>query len=137
MLQIITDAPETVAAWTAGQLDIPDFGPCQAMGIVKDGVVIAGLVYNQYRPEVPSIELSVASTSPRWLDRRTIHAMFHYPFNTLGVRRLSIATLRSNKRARRVAERLGWKYEGMGRKAGPGETDMAIYSMLREECRWL
>ena len=34
-------------------------------------------------------------------------------------------------------ERLGFKLEGLARRAHDGETDAAVYSMLPAECRWL
>jgi RimJ/RimL family protein N-acetyltransferase len=137
MILAVYDQPEAVAAWTGRQLGIADFGPCKAIGIVLDGVIVAGIVYSGYRPEVPSMEMSVASVTPRWLSRNVLHDMFAYPFLAHGVYRVQSAVAMGNKHARRFVERLGAVYEGKARKAGPRGVDMAVYSILRHECRWI
>jgi hypothetical protein len=36
-----------------------------------------------------------------------------------------------------LVEGLGFRLEGMGRKAYDGRQDAAVYSLLRHECRWI
>lgn len=130
-----------VAAWVAQQLDmqIEDFGPCRAIGIVHDGKLICGWVYSDYREmkSGASMQASVASTSPRWGTRRVLRDVFGYPFLQQGVTRFWTAISRKNKRARSAAERLGFRLEGIARRAHDGFVDSAVYSMLPGECPWI
>lgn len=62
------------------------FGKCRTIGIInEDGVLIAGIVYNNYDPDAEVIELSGAAIDPRWLTRESIARMSRYPFLELGV----------------------------------------------------
>ena len=62
--------------------------------------------------------------------------MFDYPFNQLGVNRITGLVAKKNKEARRFDEHLGFKYEGNMRHA-LADDDMLIYGMLKRECKWL
>ena len=72
----------------------------------------------------------------RWLNRDFLFAMFDYPFNQLGVNRITGLVAKKNKEARRFDEHLGFKYEGNMRHA-LADDDMLIYGMLKRECKWL
>ncbi len=137
MIQIVTGRDAEIAAWVGRLLDIRNFGVGIACGIVLDGELIAGLVYSNYHPDVPSIEMSIASVSPRWATKTVLRDVFTLPFQQMGVVRAQATVARKNRHARKFIERLGFHYEGMGRRAGPNGVDMALYSMLRDECRWL
>lgn len=53
------------------------------------------------------------------------------------LQRVSATIPRSNKRARMMAEKLGFKLEGVKRRGYDGRQAGCIYGMLREECRWI
>ena len=72
----------------------------------------------------------------RWLTREFLFAIFDYPFNQLGVRRITGLVPKKNKDARRFDEHLGFEYEGNMRNA-LADDDMIIYGMLKEKCKWL
>ena len=142
MTQLVFGADSQVAEWAAAHLGT-SFGECAAIGICgEDGALIAGVVYNHLhcnpktgRPAM--IEMSIASDSPKWCSRENLDALFGYPFRQLKVSRVQATVHRKNRHARRFVERLGFVYEGMGRRAWPTGGDAAVYSMLPHECRWL
>lgn len=81
-------------------------------------------------------DMSVASNTPYFLSRRFLDVVFHYPFITLGLPRVSAITAEDNIKALRLNHRLGFKDEGVlrnwfGTKAG------IVMGMLRDECRWI
>ena len=55
----------------------------------------------------------------------------------VGCRRVTGLVHDNNHDARRFDEHLGFKQEGVLRKAAPDGDDMIVYGMLREECRWI
>ena len=136
-MQILLNEDVLVSNWVGERIGIYDFGPCTTIGVVEGDRLIAGVVYSQYQPLVPSIEASCAADSRRWATRPVLDAIFRYPFETVEVERIQLSIGRKNKHTRRFCEKLGFTYEGMGRKAGPGGQDLAVYSMLRHECRWI
>ena len=143
----MTGVPYTVggadgffAAWAAHQLDIDlaEWGPCSACGVMLDGEIVATVVFNEYRilKQGSSMQASVASTTPRWATRAVLRCIFEYPFNQMKVTRLWASTSRKNKQARRFLERVGFTYEGCARRAYNGTVDAMVYSMLPDECKW-
>ena len=136
MIRLALGLDELVAAWVSKQLpDAPDFGKCTAIGVVDGNRMIAGVVYNNYHGHM--IEASIAAIDPRWCKRTILRAIFSYPFKQLGVTRLQVTIAKRNKRARRFVERLGFKFEGVGRKALPDGKDAAVYSILDNEVKWI
>ena len=142
-ITVITGYDIEVAQWVRSQLEgINDFGPCTALGIARDDQIIVGVVYSNYHKGLNGhggmIEGSIAATDPRWCTRDTIRLFLHYPFRQLGVRRFQATVAKRNKKARRFIERLGFVYEGTGRRAWSDARDACVYSMLPEEAtRWL
>lgn len=61
-----------------------EFGNCQAMAVMEDGELIAGIVFHNWEPDAGVIEISGAGTSKRWLTRQTLRAMFSVPFEQWG-----------------------------------------------------
>ena len=109
------------------------------MGVFRDGKIIAAVIFNSYReaPHGGSIQGSMAADDPRWLTRAVLGSIFAYVFLQLGCSRFWLEIAKPNKPARRFVERLGFVYEGSGRRAWDGKIDSCMYAMLPSECRWL
>ena len=125
-----------------------NMGPAVGVAVLKDenGIdqhvapeVAGAVVFNNYHVlhKGSWCEVSVAIDDAECVSRRTLRQIFEYPFKQLGVSRLQAVTSVTNQRCRSFIERLGFKLEGLARKAHDGETDQAVYSMLPAECRWL
>ncbi len=135
---VLYGADEEVAAMVAARIPHARDGFGQsynALGVVRKGILLGGVVYHNYRGH--DIEVSAAFDSPRYASRETLRQFFSYPFIQLRCRRITTITARNNKRARRMDEYMGFKLEGVARKALDGEQDAMVYGMLREECRWI
>ena len=130
----------TVAKWVGEHLDV-DFGDnCAAVGICEGDTPIAGVVYTNsiVGPAGPqSVEMHIASISPRWANRKTLRLFFGFAFVNLNVSRVTAFTTKKNRPARSLLDRLGFVYEGKMREAYSTGDDAMIYGMLRHECRWL
>lgn len=91
------------------------------------------MVYNRFTGT--NVEMSIYSVSPRWATRRTIRTLLCYPFEVMGVRRVTAVTERPE--VGRFLERLGFKHEGTLREGGR-DGDLRVYGMTRREAeRWL
>lgn len=59
---------------------------CKAIGVTRDGKLIAGVVYHNWNQEADRIEVSGAALpGTRWLTRETIRRMYEFPFEQMGV----------------------------------------------------
>jgi hypothetical protein len=111
------------------------WGPFVALGVVRRGTLLGGFIYNEYRKH--DIQLSAAFDRPGWALPGTLRALFSYPFNELGVARISAVTSIKNKKARKALVDIGFSLEGKHPKAISGLEDAVSYGMLRSDCKWI
>jgi hypothetical protein len=111
------------------------WGPFSAIGVVRRGELVGGVVYHGYQGF--DVQMSCAFDRVGWALPGTLRAIFHYPFEGMHCVRVTAAIGRKNKKARKLVEGIGFKYEGLRRKALDGREDEVIYGMLKTECRWI
>lgn len=135
MKHIVFDQPEVVGRWvcarTGGTYSAVD---SMAIGLAQDGELIAGVLYDHFNQR--SVAMHVAATGRNWLNRDYLRACFRYPFLQLGVTKVLGIVDSANADARRFDEHLGFEIEATVKDAAPG-GDLLIYSMTREQCRFL
>jgi len=139
-MRYFSNRSDEMCLWMSERLTrySPDeFKPCSTLGFVKDKRVVAGVIFNNFRPSCRDIQLTIAADSPGWMSRDSLRTIFEYVFIQLGCIRLTVSIAKKNKRARRLAEGLGFEYEGKLRKGFDGVEDCIIYGMLHSECRWI
>jgi RimJ/RimL family protein N-acetyltransferase len=134
-MSLVVGLNRFVSGWVGRKVGIDDFGPCVALGVERDQELVAGIVYNNLREA--NIEATIASSTPKWCTRSVLRAIFWYPFEQLGVGRLTAITELENDHVRTFLSRLGFQQEGIMRRGFRTGADAAVYGMLREECRWL
>jgi len=128
---------DRVVPWVAHRIDEDRFDEdCVGLGLEEDGELIAGVVYNWYTG--PSIAMHVAAEpGRRWLNRDFLYRCFAYPFLQLKCNRVTGLVRVDNLDAQRFDEHLGFKREGVIRQGADDKTDLILYGMLKDECRWL
>lgn len=130
-----------VKNWVGDKIGTREFGPCAAIGVMRGPLLIAGIVYHNYI-ESPNgkpvmCEISMAAIDKRWANKRTLRGLFGYPFLQLKVGRVQVSTPVESKDVRIINEKLGFVYEGTGRKAHFLGGDVDVLSMLKHECKWI
>lgn len=140
MTSLVLGRNEEVAAWVDLRLgQKPSGGQRVAIGVERDGQIIAGVVYNGFRGDgltARTCTMAVAADDPRWCTRGNLRAFFAYPFVSLGCRRVNAIVARKNRRARKLVEGLGFRQEGKIRQLFPDDDGM-MYGMLADECKWV
>ena len=105
------------------------------IGLLENGKLIGGVLYTRYTGT--DVCMHVAGAYPGWVNLSFIKAAFRVPFIQLGCQRCSGLVRVDNHAAQKFDEHLGFKREGVLRKADDDGCDLIIYGMLREECKWL
>jgi RimJ/RimL family protein N-acetyltransferase len=133
---IVSQPKEAIALFVGACLGKPDtdWGQFTAVGNVRDGALVAGVIYNHY--SAANICMHVGGVGNYWLTPEFLFAAFDYPFNQLKVRRVTGLVPKKNKAARKLDEHLGFKFEGCMSHGLP-DDDMLVYGLLREKCRWI
>ncbi|PHV09888.1 hypothetical protein CSQ89_19215 [Chitinimonas sp. BJB300] len=124
---------ERVMRWVCERIGITPFDDYRAIGLVHGNALIAGTVYERFSE--CDVNLHVAAASPYAMTRQFLVASFYYPFITAGKRRVTGLVPANNQRALAFDLKLGFKREGLIRRALPGGEDLLVLGMLREECR--
>lgn len=136
MKRIVWDQPEQVMRFVADRVGEPEFYRYSAIGLERDGKLVAGVVYEQHTG--PNVMMHVASDGSRyWMTPAYMAACFRYPFLQLGVNRVTGLVRSDNADAQRFDEALGFRIEGVLREAASDGSDMILYGMLKRECRYL
>lgn len=124
---IVSD--ERVATFVSERLGFGLCPPFTAMGIERDGKVVAGVVFNMF--EGADVHVSVAGEG--WT-KPFLRAVGAYVFDTLGCERMTAIT--SDEIAATFAERLGGQHEGILRSHfGPGK-DGYVAGILASEYKF-
>lgn len=138
MIEIILDRSEEVARWVASVMPFPGyergFDAVSAIGCAENGKLIGGTVFHGYNPEAGTIEMSSAATSPRWLNRKMVNAIFTYVYDVAHCQCAIMQVAESNSRMRRIAERFGFDGFYIPRISGPREGSF-IYTLTVEQWR--
>lgn len=135
---ILIGADELVAELVRSripQMRDKSFGPCTALGVIRRGVLVGGVVFNRYSGF--DVSLTAAFDAPGWALPGTVRAILAYPFIDLGCKRVSARTGKKNRKARKLLEDLGFVLEGVCRRGYDGFEDAMMYGLLKEDCRWL
>lgn len=116
------------------------FGPrwtnYKAIGIERDGVVVAGVVYEGMSR--CDVNIHSAVDDPSAVNFEWMFTMFDYPFNQCGLTRVTGLVPRSNQKVITFdVDKVGFKVEGIARKALPDGDDIVILGMLKDECKWI
>lgn len=108
-------------------------GMCACLGVLSPDQkqLRAIAVFNNYRGR--NIELSFVAMTPRWATRLNILTVLWYAFGQIGVARVTCLVRRSNKRARKLLEGVGFQPEGRLRQADSDGAHLLIYGLLASE----
>ncbi len=105
-----------LADWVAARIpglgfDGRGFDPCTCIGVLRDGQLIAAVVYHGWMPQWGHIQISMAADDPRWARREIIKGLLGYPFS-IGCHRINLMTNAENVCVNKLVKGLGFVREG-------------------------
>ena len=127
---------DRVHAFVSERTPINSVSGAQAIGLQKDGELIAGAVYEGFNGHNVWVHLA-GTPGRRWMTRQFLYAGFAYPFIQLGCSRISGYVEAWNMDARRLDEHFGYKQEAVLHGAASDGGDVILYVMRREDCRYV
>lgn len=128
--------PARVFAFVSQYMPMAMVAGMKGVGLEKDGELIAGALYEGFNGQNVWAHLA-GKPGKRWMNREFLWYGFHYPFNEMGVKRISGYVNASNTEARRLNEHFGYQEEARLKGAAPDGGDVILYVMWRENCRFL
>ena len=134
MIKLLLNRDDYVSAWVQSKLKGFLFKDCKSIGIVKNQLLIAAVVYSNLRDG--QIEATIVIIDKNWANKSILYALFAYPFVQCNCHRILVTVRDNNKKSIKLAKRLGFRYEGKLRQMFPPH-DAVLLGMLRSECKWL
>lgn len=104
-----------------------------AIGRRVRGSLVAGVLYEDWNGANVSCHIRGHGN---WASKRFLWAIFDYPFNQLGVRRITCLVDSANTVSNHFVQRLGFSLECSLAGATPS-GNLNIYRMWRDDCRYL
>lgn len=137
MRHILTGHDNVVGPWVASRVGTvwsPERSTTIGLFSVHTGL-LAGVIYEGFNGA--NIGAHIASVPGKdWPTQGFLRFIFHYPFEQLGVKRITGLVASSNKQAVEFNLRLGFELEATLKDAHP-EGDLLMFVMRKENCRWL
>lgn len=124
---------ERIAKFVQARVPVPLAQGMRAIGLERDGQVVAGALFEGYNGR--NVWIHLAGEGRNWLTRQFIHACMRYVWVTLGCARISCHVVAGNAASVRFVERFGWRREAVLDGAAADGGDVLIYAMTKEECR--
>lgn len=128
-----------VREWVALHIDVPgikkgaDFGDGFALAVVRNGHMVAGVVYNCWDQECRTIQASVCAGTRMWATKPLVLGLLSFAFDGLDVNRIWARVPSDNERALRFDKRICFVQEGVAADDfGPGRNAVGL-RMLRKE----
>ena len=132
----IISNPARVLAYINRHYALPAKAHMKGLGWEEDGQLVAGVIYEGFNGHNVWMHVA-AEPGGRWMRREYLRYCFEYPFNEMGVSRVSGYLAASNTQAVRFDEHLGFHKEAVLTGAASDGGDIHIYVMRREDCRFL
>lgn len=122
-------ADDRIASFVAEELGAQFIPPYTLMGLERDGVIVAGVVFHVF--EGANVHVTIAGHG--WT-RSFLREAGHYVFNVLGCERFSITT--EHAYVARLGERLGGAIEGYARNQFGKGRNAFLVGVLKDEYRF-
>ena len=130
-VKLIVTGKDRVAPWVAKKL-FARFNADEAIGLERDGEMIAGVVYEDWNGASFVVHIVVQGLmTPAYLG-----AIFHYPFVYCGASKLIAPVAESNEESVRFVRKLGFREEARLHDAHP-DGSVLLYTMSKDQCRFI
>lgn len=114
---------EFLASRTGGPLAGGEIGTICAF--VKNGAVVAAVLFHNWQPQAGVIEISAASDDKRWLSRAALLDLFGYAFDQMGAQAV-MARMDAANPVTRVFSAYGFKRYEIPRLRGKNKAEVVM-----------
>lgn len=131
-----TQDSELVGTWVTEKAGGRYSKGATGIGLVKDGKMAAGIMYDGYTGRNGSILMFSRCDDPRATSKWFFWAIFDYPFNQLGVKRCNVLVHEKNTHALELNKKLGFVGDTVIKDYFPN-GDAVLLAMYKQDCKWL
>ena len=143
-MTLIYDAHEELCEWVDNGIygySNGYNGHSKAIGQIINGKLVSAVTYSGFQARQDNtfynVEMGIYSVDKRWCNRHYLNVVFKYPFIQLGLERVQTICSANEEGVMMFNQKLGFKKEGLHRKAWHTGCDSISWSMLKDECKWI
>lgn len=107
----------------------------QGIGRLRGDELVGAVLYEGWSG--PNIIMHVAGVDGHWISRELLEKAFTYPFKQLGCKRITAWLESSNLKSQRLIEHTGFTKEAVLEGAATDGSDVILYRMWKEDCRFI
>lgn len=135
MSEVVYGQDERLLPWAQERIGVTFRPDAKTIGLERDGEIRAVVVFDNFSE--CDAQMHIASDGSRaWMSKALLLSAFSYPFNQLGLLRLTGLVVADNQAALDFDQNIGFVKEGYHPKAGPGGKDLISLGLLAENCRF-
>lgn len=136
MKRLVTDDRARVGTWVAARVGrSTPWTDAAALGLEKDGKLVAGIVIDGYTPNARgSMHCAIEKHG---MNKAFLYACFDYAFKFLDLKVLLNPVSAENEASLRFTKHIGFRELARIPQAWDGTEDLVLFSMRRDECHWL
>lgn len=131
---VLYGADNLVDEWMALKLGKTSAVPFTALGIVSgERLVLGAKFFNQYSND---ITMAMVASPQSGFKRRAFARLMAYPFNQLGLPRVTAEIPLSNAESIKAATWLGFVREGVKRRAAADGGHVGVFGLLKKDFKF-
>lgn len=127
------NSPETVA-WVANQCEADPRLASAAIGWLRDDEHTCGVFYDNFTGS--SITATIAIAPGAVMPKEFLRAIFAYPFEQLGCRKIVALVADDNHKSKTMLEKMGFVIDAVVPDYYP-DSSLIIYALSKPLCRYL
>ena len=114
--------------------DFVGSAPFEAFAVIRQDRLVGAIFLTNFRRG--DAEISVVGRKG-WLSKAVCVEFFTFCFQVAKLSRITSFVARRHKRARKLNEGIGFVLEGVKKKGIDGKSDLIMYGMTAQQCRWI
>lgn len=105
-----------------------------SLTITRNGQPICGILYHNYQPDTGVVEMSIHSTSPRWMTRETVSKAMAVAYDQIGCQMAVARVSERNERAAQMLRGIGFTGYLIPRLRGRDEDEW-VFTLTDDDWR--
>jgi len=121
---------DSVGAWVAEQTTGSYHCNSSAIGLEREGQIVAGVIYESFMDTTITCHIAVAGR----MNKTFIAAIFNYPFIVCNVEKIVVPITEENNKSIKLVKNMGFTEEA---RIARSNGDMIFFTLLKDKCKFL
>jgi RimJ/RimL family protein N-acetyltransferase len=119
-----------VGKWVAEQTTGSYHNNSEAIGLVRDDKIVAGVIYESYLFSTIVCHIGIIGR----LNKAYLAAIFDYPFRVCNVEKIIVPVTEENEKSIKLVKNMGFTEEARIKRSN---GDMIFFTLMKDNCKFL